>query len=197
MDVNPQLDLDTRSGWPTDVRTLIEAYPREIWPAHTNLGDMTQFWLSRHALFRQMATELTDISEAFREQHLTVAGFLEMFGPRLSVFLGNLDEHHNVEDHYYFPKLRQADQRLERGFEVLESDHQVIHQRISATYDSAVALMSVLQTSAARADREAEAYVTISTLLLGNLKRHLEDEEDLIVPLILDRGETGLGLTGV
>ena len=39
-------------------------------------------------------------------------------------------------------------------------------------------------------DRYAEA----NDLLLRKLKRHLEDEEDLIIPLILDRTEGELGI---
>jgi len=31
-------------------------------------------------------------------------------------------------------------------------------------------------------------------LLLRQLRRHLDDEEDLIIPLILDRTEAGLGV---
>jgi hypothetical protein len=33
-----------------------------------------------------------------------------------------------------------------------------------------------------------------STVLFQGLIRHLDDEEDLIVPLILDRGELALGV---
>jgi hypothetical protein len=37
-------------------------------------------------------------------------------------------------------------------------------------------------------------YATASAALLKGLIRHLDDEEDLIVPLILDRGEEALGV---
>jgi hypothetical protein len=39
-----------------------------------------------------------------------------------------------------------------------------------------------------------EAYAEASNRLLAMLDRHLTDEEDLIVPLILERGEADLGL---
>jgi hypothetical protein len=37
-------------------------------------------------------------------------------------------------------------------------------------------------------------YAGASGLLLKGLMRHLDDEEDLIVPFILDRGEDALGV---
>jgi hypothetical protein len=33
-----------------------------------------------------------------------------------------------------------------------------------------------------------------SDVLLSQLRRHLADEKDLIIPLILDRSEAGLGV---
>ena len=39
-----------------------------------------------------------------------------------------------------------------------------------------------------------DAYADASDRLMILLGRHLDDEEDLIVPLILDRGEHDLGL---
>jgi hypothetical protein len=42
--------------------------------------------------------------------------------------------------------------------------------------------------------RCGDDYADASGLLLKGLVRHLDDEEDLIVPLILDRGEDALGV---
>ena len=49
------LALARRSGWPDDLRVLIARYPREQWDAHANLGEMARFWLSRHAMFRELS----------------------------------------------------------------------------------------------------------------------------------------------
>ncbi len=42
--------------------------------------------------------------------------------------------------------------------------------------------------------RASEGYAAASEGLLTRLIRHLDNEEDLITPLILDRGEGGLGM---
>jgi hypothetical protein len=39
-----------------------------------------------------------------------------------------------------------------------------------------------------------EAYAASSDALLRQLTRHLGDEEDLVIPLILDRTESALGV---
>ncbi|RUZ95577.1 hemerythrin domain-containing protein, partial [Mesorhizobium sp. M7A.F.Ca.US.001.02.1.1] len=40
----------------------------------------------------------------------------------------------------------------------------------------------------------ADAYADENSRLIAMLTRHLADEEDLIVPLILDRGDRALGV---
>jgi len=37
------LDLDRRTGWPADLRVLLDQYPRESWPGHPNLGALCRF----------------------------------------------------------------------------------------------------------------------------------------------------------
>ena len=51
------LALARRSGWPEDLRVLLDRYPRERWDAHANLGEMARFWLSRHAMFRELSRD--------------------------------------------------------------------------------------------------------------------------------------------
>ncbi len=45
-----------------------------------------------------------------------------------------------------------------------------------------------------RLRRCGDDYAQASGALIKGLIRHLDDEEDLIVPLILDRGEHALGV---
>ena len=56
------LALARRSGWPEDLRVLVARYPREQWDAHPNLGEMARFWLSRHAMFRELSDAIEQIA---------------------------------------------------------------------------------------------------------------------------------------
>lgn len=188
------LDLDTRTGWPQDLRFLVERYPREDWQAHDNLGAMARFWLQRHDMFRELGATLDQGTARFREGQLGVEQFPDWFVPRLNFFLGQLHEHHMVEDHHYFPVFQAAEARLARGFEVLERDHETIHDALAANAECANELLKSLRQAGDARRYAADRYADVSDALLTRLMRHLEDEEDLIIPLILDRGEEALGV---
>ena len=173
---------------------LIERYPREQWDAHANLGDMARFWLSRHAMFRELSAAISSIAAQFRSGRLPPAEFARRFVPRLQFMLDQLNVHHQIEDLHYFPIFRVADARLARGFDVLEGDHHHIHTDMARTAETANALLQALQAGDDALRRSSDDYAEASGSLIKGLIRHLDDEEDLIVPLILDRGEDALGV---
>ena len=187
------LALASRSGWPEDLRVLIARFPREQWDGHANLGAMARFWLSRHAMFRELSGNIEQVTADFQTGALAAADFPRQLVPRLQFLLQQLGVHHQIEDLHYFPIFRAAEERLARGFDVLENDHHAIHADMAATADATNALLRAL---AEKADVRApgEFYAKASGALLKGLIRHLDDEEDLIVPLILDRGEAALGV---
>jgi hemerythrin-like domain-containing protein len=188
------LELARRSGWPEDLRVLVSRFPREQWAGHANLGEMARFWLSRHAMFRELTAMIRQIETEFRAGTLPPAEFSKAFVPRLQFLLSQLEVHHQIEDYHYFPIFRAADARLARGFDVLEGDHHAIHADMAATAETANALLRALSGDADTLRRCGDDYAGASAARLKGLMRHLDDEEDLIVPLILDRGEAALGV---
>jgi hemerythrin-like domain-containing protein len=186
--------LGTRVGWPADLRLLIDRYPRECWTGHANLGAMAQFWLQRHDMFREIASALEQAADAFRNGSATAQDFRAWFPPRLQFFLQQLNAHHQVEDLHFFPVFQTAEARLAHGFEVLEADHGAIHHSIDRTVETANAFLRAAVNDADMLRTGGDAYMAASGVLLRQLRQHLGDEEDLIVPLILDRTEAALGL---
>jgi hypothetical protein len=201
MSIDPPSSTDTgilglarRNGWPPDMCELLQRYPREQWQGHANLGEMATFWLSRHAMFRELAAMVEQIAGDFRGGALTATRFPQLFVPRLQFLLQQLDVHHQIEDYHYFPIFRAADERLARGFDVLEEDHHAIHAGMAGTAETANALLRALQGDSDTLRRCGDDYAAASGQMIRFLMRHLDDEEDLIVPLILDRGEEALGV---
>ena len=188
------LALACRSGWPEDRRGLVARYPREQWDDHPNLGEMARFWMSRHAMFRELSTAIEQIAALFRAGQIPPEEFARQFVPRLQFMLDQLNVHHQIEDLHYFPIFRAADDRLARGFDVLEGDHHHIHADMARTAETANALLRSLQGGGDTMRRSGDNYADASGTLLKGLVRHLDDEEDLIVPLILDRSEKALGV---
>ena len=165
---------------------------------HANLGATARFWLGRHDMFRELGTALTAGLADHREGRVDVFAFRGWFAPRLSFFLQNLEGHHQIEDQHYFPVFQAAERSLAHGFDLLENDHLVIHDDLLSTAETANGfLVAEAQSEGQAGDavrRAADAYGDASERLLRRLVRHLEDEEDLIIPLILDRGEPAIGI---
>jgi hypothetical protein len=187
------LDLASRTGWPEALRVLIARFPREQWEGHANLGEMARFWLSRHAMFRELSGNIEAVTARFLSGDLAAADFPRQMVPRLQFLLSQLNVHHQIEDQHYFPIFKAAEARLARGFDVLEGDHHAIHDDMAATAEAANALLRTLADKA-DARQHGDDYAKASGVLIKGLIRHLDDEEDLIVPLILDRGEEALGV---
>jgi len=189
-----ELALDRRNGLPDDLKVLIARYPREVWTSHGNLGEMAKFWLSRHAMFRELGASLEEAGAHFRNDKVGAREFAGFFAPRLQFFLQQLHAHHHIEDDHYFPIFRRADERLVRGFEMLERDHDTLAAAIEASVVAANGFLRALEGPPEEVRRAAEEYEACGATLLRGLTRHLDDEEELIVPLILDRGEEALGV---
>lgn len=186
--------LERRGGLPEDLRWLVKKYPREDWQGHDNIHGMASMWLQRHDMFRELGGKLTAGIGDYHEGKLDTQGFARWFAPRLNFFLGNLDGHHNVEDHHYFPVFAEAEKRLKRGFEILDADHHLIHEALELNAEAANAFLRTLSEDADKQRFAADAYADENTRLIAMLTRHLDDEEDLIIPLILDRGDRALGI---
>ncbi|MAS12863.1 MAG: cation-binding protein [Nitratireductor sp.] len=193
-DISDALKLETRVGLPADLLYLVEKYPREVWQGHPNLGEMARFWLQRHDMFRELGGMLKTGMVDYREERLAPRDFAGWFAPRLRFFLQQLHGHHQIEDMHYFPVFAKAEPRMKRGFDLLDSDHHVIHDALERNAQAGTAFLQALQANNARERFAADAYARENDALLGMLLRHLDDEEDLIIPLILDRSEEGLGV---
>jgi hemerythrin-like domain-containing protein len=189
------LDLDSRKGWPDDLRLFLDRYPREIWPTHANLGERMQFWLGVHRGFRDLGELLRDATLDFRSGQVTPDRFRQWFVPRLGHLVSHLHAHHQIEDFEYFPLLAAAERRLARGFDVLENDHEVIHATIAALAEAAQGFLQIETGDRDRLLSAGDRYADASDRLIVQLMRHLDDEEDLVVPLVLDRGEEPLGIS--
>ena len=185
------LSLDTRTGLPEALRVLIDAYPREGWDAHPQFHGLVSFWLERHMMFRQIMAHMTRETEAFLDGARDPQGFAGGVGRYGGMFVQQLHGHHQIEDHHYFPILRARDARVATGFDLLDADHHALDGILARFVDQANGAIRGATGSEGR-DRAAALLDGLGTLerLIG---RHLADEEDLIVPVILHHGTRGLG----
>ncbi len=178
-------DLANRTGLPDALRVLLRDYPRDMWDSHRNFDGLTRFWLERHLMFRRALADWQDDTRAFLDGDRDTRAHGQQTS-RIGGFLINeLHGHHRIEDAHYFPALSAAEPRLEQGFTLLDSDHHALDAQLQALTDAANTHLRGL--GAPRGDGRATGGTLLKQLdgFAGFLDRHLVDEEELVVPVIL------------
>lgn len=185
----PDLSIDTRTGLPAHLRVLADLYPRATWRGHGNFSELTAFWLDRHLMFRQVLDKLiTDT------QHQIDGRAGPRYGAELSrytgFFLDQLHGHHGIEDHHYFPQFKPLDRRVMGAFDLLDADHHALDAHIAALAEDTNAVLRALSQPQAkgRTQDAAGRLLARQERFRGFLDRHLTDEEEVIVPLVLEYG---------
>ncbi|MFD1342546.1 hemerythrin domain-containing protein [Litorisediminicola beolgyonensis] len=174
-----------QDAMPEEMRFLLETYPRDSWEAHPGFKEKTRQWLGAHQMCRRVAEQIRRDTEVILDRGMALddyAGRLSSYGGSL---VGNLHGHHSWEDHAYFPELSEADPRFDAGLELLEKDHSDLDAVLDGFTRSANRLIKLTTLDEAQAYDEAGQVHAASATIEAFLKRHLTDEEELAVPLIL------------
>lgn len=191
-----ETDLSRRAGLPGPLRLLLHVHPRESWEAHPRFAGLVTFWLDRHAGFRRMLELLRRDARAFDQREIEPRRFAAGLSRVGGAFLQNLHGHHHIEDHHLFPPLAAAEARIAAGFDLLEADHVALSGHLDSFATEANALLRAIGEGGegGAPPGPGAAWDERLARLERFLDRHLTDEEDLVVPLILDRGPEELGL---
>ena len=179
-------DFDRRGGWSKQLSFLLERHPRSAWPARHS--PTVEFWLGVHERLRR---DCAGLEAAGDEQAGAPARLAIIATPRLHGLVAAMHGHHQIEDFQYFPAFRRAEPRLTRGFDLLERDHADLRGGIDAALAALARLRSAAERSATPATLAlaAERYSAAVAALGSSLLQHLQDEEDLVVPLLIERGD--------
>jgi iron-sulfur cluster repair protein YtfE (RIC family) len=176
------LDLSHREGLPDALRALIAEFPRAGWEDNPNYSHLIAFWLDKHMSFRRLVAQLDRDAEAMLEGNEDTEVYkrkLHRFG---SMLIGDLHGHHQIEDVHYFPVMTRLDTGASIGFDILEKDHDHMDGLLNGLAESA---NGVLQSPAPRITDNAAAFKKTLDAFAPLLDRHLSDEEELVVPVLL------------
>jgi hypothetical protein len=186
------LSYDTNGSWPSELLFLLARHPRSAWPAARSTT--VAFWLDVHERLRRDAAGLDAAGDEYRGGRSSPAQLAVIAAPRLRGLVAAMQGHHQIEDFEYFPEFRRAEPRLAPGFDRLEREHAVLNRSV----DAALAALAELHAAVERPTEPAAAttlklaaqrYADAAATLSADLRRHLHDEENLVVPLLLESGD--------
>jgi hypothetical protein len=170
-------------AWFREVRAQLERHPRAAWRQAPSPA--ARFWLDIHDGFRRESGSLVALLDAHRGDR--AAELAVISGRRLESMIARLHGHHAVEDFEYFPAFRALAPKLAGGLDLLASDHARLHRRIDEALAALSELLATVENNAAATPWAADRYASRTGELCRTLARHLDDEEDLIIPLLLER----------
>ena len=177
--------IPIREGLPPDMRSHLRDLPRDSWQTHPAFARSIQNWMGAHQMFRQLGAIVQKDSELFLDKGMDAdhyAGRLAYFG---NLLVRNLHGHHTWEDREYFPELQAADPRFADGLEMLEGDHVELDALLDRFTRDANRVVQLATLEPAQMIEEAGPVRDMAEQLNAFLERHLTDEEDLVVPILL------------
>lgn len=185
-------DLDRREGWAAALRAHLERHPRASW--ETTATASAHFWLEVHDHFRRDCVSLETAADDYRRERIAAPALAVIATSRLGGLVANLHGHHQIEDFHYFPAFRRAEPTLAAGFDVLERDHGALQQDVAAARTAVLDLRTATKGGAvphgaATLALAAERYIETTARLCRRVCRHLSDEEELVIPLLIERGD--------
>ena len=187
-----ELALAQRTGLPDALQVLLKDYPRSSWTEDPGFNDLIAFWLDRHLMFRRLMDEMRNGTEALLDNALAADRFASKLSRYGGMFVQQLHGHHTIEDQHYFPLLSTKDARIARGFKILDNDHHALDGHLSGFVTGANAVLNCVADRDRLQDQAGEFHAQMAQLE-RLLNRHLIDEEELIVPVILKYGAGDLG----
>lgn len=191
--MDQDITLGSRTGLPEDLLFLTRKHPRGTWRGQSALAGTGEIWLGNHDYFRAITAKIADQLTRLREDGETTYDSAPALRRHIGSLLGSLDGHHRIEDHHYFPAFQRVEPRLVRGFEILDADHHLIHDAIDEL--AAVTQASLRRLGQAEGVMTSDQKYAVDDLaatvdrIAPLLRQHLADEEDIVIPLILERAK--------
>ncbi len=180
---SPEHHLAKRPGLTAELRKLLFDTPKAEWGSHNNYWRGADMWQAIHrsllhesGLFVTGLEKVIDMPKGEMDSALLLNNLRQLGGH----LVGHAHVHHHVEDDNYFPRFKEVFPQLGRPIDLLDSDHRVLEETLDAVENHVRALQ------AENADKDRLASVLADARKLDHiLNRHLEDEEDIVIPALL------------
>lgn len=179
------LSLAARAALPDALRVLVTEFPRDAWQAHPNYSQLIAFWLDRHLMFRRLLDQLNSDAQSALDGRTDPQLYKRKLVHFGGMLINELHGHHQIEDAHYFPVMARLDGTAARGFDLLDSDHHALDGILAGLTDSANAVLQAPESKTATFRDGTGAFHQKLADFAPLLNRHLVDEEELVVPVLL------------
>ena len=166
------------------MRAQLERHPHAAW--REDPSPAARFWLEVHDGFRRDSDGLVALLEEHRRRR-AAAELAVVTGRRLESMIVRLRGHHEIEEFEYFPAFRALAPKLAPGLDVLASDHARLQRHVDEALAALSELVAAVENDAAATAWATDRYAARTDELCRAIVRHLDDEEELIIPLLLER----------
>lgn len=177
--------ISDRTELPEEFQTLLKDYPREAWEDHPDMAPFTQNWLEAHAMFRRLDKIIITDTQKFLDKARSGESFAQRIGFYGGQLIENLHRHHHFEDEQFFPTISSVTTDFDRGLKMLETDHVALTKAMEAFVIAGNSAIDLAVQDDPQAFKSAGKVLDKAQALQDFLTRHLADEEDLVVPILL------------
>jgi hemerythrin-like domain-containing protein len=169
--------LRAELGW-------LAQWPPQRWAEHpAHAGGLASHWQDIHrAMLHNLGIIETSL-RALAEDRLGEAERARLAGevvPAARHAVDHLYGHHRLEDRSMFPQLLRAVPALARPLNLLEADHIVLNA-VLGPFERSLAALPAADAPAAAWDAVATAGERVANVA----RRHIEDEEEIVIPAVL------------
>ncbi len=179
----PEHHVTKRDGLPFGIRETLLESTRDEWANHPRYGGMASFLLGIHrdllngaALAAERAQALLDTPESELRDALSAS----QLGPVANHLVSFAHHHHTIEDREIFPQVALIYPAMINAMALLDGDHHVLN---AALDDAGTATRTLMPANPDRDQigRIHESCLTVQAIM----KRHIWDEEEIIIPIFL------------
>ena len=171
-----EMRLLHRKSIPLEQKTLLVDYPRADWEGHPNFTNFSDFWLQRHAMFRELGMRLIHLTQLMLDRDIDEREYQHQLFKFSEFLFRQLHTHHIMEDTHFFPEIGRNDTKVKIAIELLESDHIEITKLIN-NYTDSLKLCSTPRVTYSKAD----SLLSLQNMFNKALKQHMDDEEEINV----------------
>lgn len=173
-----------RIALPASIQQQLLPLARQDWSKHPSYGGSAAFFIKYHGSLLNTVSTLVSQLEALMQLNQPKGYSLAQLQPALRSGLHLVERahhHHQIEDVSYFPQFRKMLPQFSTAIDLLDDDHLVLDEALHHLKRSIQQAYRQKQLPARYvADLHKQA-----TLLKKVLVRHLQDEEEIIIPIFL------------